>query len=395
VSYKTFRLPLWVLVVVALAIGVWGVYERFTAGHEGAAYGSYVVWGLWVAMYLYFVELAAGAHLFATMELISGYEPFKRMYRMALAVASVAIIGGLTHIWFDLGKPERFLEVYLRPNPSSVMAFMVWAYTSFLLVVLAQVVIEFRPDWMKFLGKPYPDQVRTRDRKILRVLTILSVPMTLAFSGGVGALFGVQAARPYWHIGMFPIAFIVTALVSGAGIMTFLGAFFVPNRDEKHNALMRALKRLLAIFLVVEVLFTFADYSVSLYGGVPQNVEAIMQVLTGTYWWGFWFIQVLIGMVIPFIILVVPSLSRNTTLVGLAGIMVVFGFTVVRLNAVLPALTVPEIEALRSAFSDPRLEFTYFPSLMELAVTIGISGLVTGLFLFAYERFPLLKSEVA
>ena len=394
-SYKTFRLPLWALVVVALAIGAWGLYERIIVGHEGAAYGSYVVWGLWVAMYLYFVELAAGAHLFATMEFISGYKPFLRLYRMALTVALAAIMGGLTHIWFDLGKPERFWEVYTRPNPSSVMAFMVWAYTAFFIIVLVQLFLEFRPEWMKMLGKAYPDPVKTRDRKILRVLMILSVPMTLAFSGGVGALFGVQGARPYWHVGMFPIAFIVTALVSGAAIMTFLAAFFVPNHHEDHTALMQALKRMLAILLVVEALFVFADYSVSLYGALPPNVEAVMQVLAGPYWWAFWIIQVLIGMIVPFLILVVPSLSRNTTLVGLAGLMVVFGFTVVRLNAVLPALTVPEIEALRGAFTDPRLEFTYFPSMMEWALTIGITGFVTAVFLFAYERFPLLKSEVA
>jgi molybdopterin-containing oxidoreductase family membrane subunit len=394
-NYKTLRLPLWGLSIIALLIGAWGAYERITVGHESTAYGSYVVWGLGVAMYLYFVELAAGAHLFATMEFISGYKPFLRLYRLALAVALAAIVGGLLNIWSDLGRPERFWEVYLRPNPNSVMAFMVWAYTLFIVVLLAQMLIEFRPEWMRALGKTYSSQTQMRDRKILRILMILSVPMVIAFSGGVGALFGVQGARPYWHVGMYPVAFIVTALVSGAGMMTFLAAFFIPDHDEEHQGLMSALRRLLAIFLVAEGLFVFADYSISLYGALPPNVAAIRQVLTGQYWWAFWIIQVLIGMVIPFVIAVTPGLGRNTVLTGLAGILVVFGFVAVRINVVLPALTVPEIEALRTAFADPRLGFTYFPSVGEWALAIGITGVVATLFLLAYERLPLLKTEVA
>ncbi len=394
-NYQKLRKPLWLLVIFALAIGAWGAYQRILFGHEGAAYGSYVVWGLWVAMYLFFVELAAGSHLFATMEFISGYKPFSRLYRLALTVALAAIFGGLLQIWSDLGHPERFWEVYTRPNLNSVMAFMVWSYTAFMLIVLIQLLIDFRPEWMKFLKRNYDPLIRARDHKILRVLMILSVPMVIAFSGGVGALFGVQGARPYWHVGMYPVAFIVTALASGAGLMTFLGAFFIPDHDAEHQALMRALTRLLAIFLVAEALFVFADYSVSLYGALPPNVEAIKQVLTGQYWWAFWIIQVLIGTVIPFFIVVIPRLARNVTVVGIAGLMVVFGFTATRINAVLPALTVPEIDALRTAFSDPRLQFTYSPSLGEWALTIGITGVVALLFLLAYERLPLLGQEVA
>jgi len=395
VNYKTLRLPLWLIAITAVVIGLWGAYERITLGHASAAYGSYVVWGMGVAMYLYFVELAAGAHLFATMEFISGYKPFLRLYRLALTVAGVSIIGGLLNIWSDLGRPERFWEVYTRPNPGSVMAFMVWAYTAFIVILLVQALIEFRPEWMQFLGKPYAAETKARDRKILQVLMILSVPMVIAFSGGVGALFGVQGGRPYWHVGMYPLAFIITALCSGAGVMTFLAAFFIPDHNEEHKGLMSALTRLLAIFLVAEGLFVFADYSVSLYGALPPNVAAIMQVLTGQYWWAFWIVQVLIGMVVPFVIIVTPRLSQNISLVGLAGLLVVLGFTVVRINAVLPALTVPEIEALRTAFTDPRLGFTYFPSPGEWALAIGIGGLVTALFLLAYERLPLLKTEVA
>ena len=389
----TLRRVLWALALLSVPVGLWGLYMRVTGGHEVTNYGSYVVWGLWVAMYLYFMELAAGSHLFATMDLISGYKPFARMYRIALVAALASMVGGLLHIFFDLGHPERFLNAYLSPSTSSVMAFMVWSYTLFGLVLLAQIALEFRPEWMKALGRDYTASAQDRDHRLLKGLQVLSIPMVIAFSGGVGALFGVQAARPYWHVGMYPVAFIVTALVSGAGLMTFLAAFFVPADSNDHAPLMRALSRLLAIFLVTEALFVFADYSISLYGGMTQNVAAVMQVLTGPYAPSFWILQVLIGMLVPFLIVVLPGLNRNNSLLGLAGALVLVGFVAVRINAVLPALTVPELEGMRTAFVDPRLGFDYFPSLAEWALTIGITGFAVLIFLVASNRLNLVKAE--
>lgn len=389
----TLRKALWVLAILALPVGLWGLYMRLTGGHEVANYGSYVVWGLWVAMYLYFMELAAGCYLFATMDRIAGFKPFARMYRMALIAALAAMIGGLLHIWLDLGHPERFLNAYFSPSPSSVMTFMVWTYTVFGLVLVAQLVLEFRPDWMKRLGRTYDSATQARDRGILKGLQILSIPLVIAFSAGVGALFGVQGARPYWHVGMYPVAFFITALVSGAGLMLVLAAFFLPNQDEEHGMIMRGLARLLAVFLFMEALFLFTDYLVSLYGGLPDNVAAVRQVLTGPYAPSFWIIQVLIGMVIPFVIAVLPGLNGKPPLLGLAGGLVLVGFVVTRITTVLPALTVPEFQGLLSAFSDPRLSFDYIPSLSEWAVTVGIMGLALLIFLAAYAKLSLVKAE--
>lgn len=389
----TVRKLLWALALVSVPIGLWGLYARLAFGHEATGYGSYVVWGLWVAMYLYFMELAAGSHLFATMDLISGFKPFTKMYRIALLATLGAMVGGLLHIFFDLGHPERFVNAYLSPSTSSVMAFMVWAYTLFGLVLLAQIVLAFRPEWSKMLGRQYGEGARASDAKWLRILQIFSIPMVIAFSGGVGALFGVQGARAYWHVGMYPVAFIITALASGAGLMTFLAAFFLPRDDADHGKLMGALARLLAIFLAAEVLFVFADYSVSVYGGLPSNVAAVTQVLTGPYALSFWLVQVLIGMAIPFVICLVPALNSKPSWLGLAGALVLFGFIAVRLNAVLPALTVPELEGLRTAFVDPRLGFSYVPTMEEIALTVGIVGLALLVFLVAFSRLHPVQAE--
>src|SRR3990172_3609502 len=68
----------------ALAAGLAGIGIRIATGHELAAYGSYIPWGLWVALYAYFMGLSAGAFLFfATGELFR-IERLRRVGRPAL-----------------------------------------------------------------------------------------------------------------------------------------------------------------------------------------------------------------------------------------------------------------------------------------------------------------------
>jgi molybdopterin-containing oxidoreductase family membrane subunit len=50
----------WVLLLLA---GIAGVVLRLATGHELAGYGSYIPWGLWVALYAWFVGLSAGAFM--------------------------------------------------------------------------------------------------------------------------------------------------------------------------------------------------------------------------------------------------------------------------------------------------------------------------------------------
>jgi molybdopterin-containing oxidoreductase family membrane subunit len=146
---------------------------------------------------------------------------------------------------------------------------------------------------------------------------------------------------------------------------------------------------------VVKLYFLWADYSQSIYGNVPQNVEAVNQVLYGPYWWAFWIVQVLIGSIIPIVVLSRHKWAENPRIAGTMGLLVLIGFGVARANIVFPALTVPELDALTTAFSGPHLSFAYFPSLMEWAVTIGIIGLAVLAFVIGADRMKLTRAEVA
>lgn len=365
---------------LALLVGLWGFYDRFANGHQNMAYGSYVVWGLWVAMYLFFVGISAGAFMFATLDYLFEIPLFKGTGKAALWGALVTLPAGLVSIGLDLGHMERIWKVYLQPNPLSVMAQMVWGYTLFGLLALAALYLAIRQ----------PKHVA------MKPLMIVGLFLAVFLSGGVGALLGVNAGRTYWHVGLLPAQFPVFSLASGAALMLVTIGFFGPADNERRPQQLWVMGLLTVVLALVKVYFLWADFSQSLYGGIPQNVQAVNEVMFGRYWWAFWILQIGLGTVIPILVLVQPKLAKHNGWAGWMGVLVLIGFAVARANIVFPALTVPELEALRTAFSGPHLSYDYFPSLVEWAVTLGIIGGATLVFLLGTDRLPIFaaKTEV-
>lgn len=58
---KRFERILWVVGILGLVAGAYGLFLRFTTGHQMADYGSYVPWGLWIAAYVFLIGASAGS----------------------------------------------------------------------------------------------------------------------------------------------------------------------------------------------------------------------------------------------------------------------------------------------------------------------------------------------
>jgi molybdopterin-containing oxidoreductase family membrane subunit len=359
--------------ILMLLAGLFGFYDRLVHGHANAAYGSYVVWGLWVAMYLFFVGAATGAFMLATLDFLFDLPLFKGTGKAALWGALVTLPAGLASIGLDLGHMERIWRVYLQPNPFSLMAQMVWGYSLFGLIILAAL-------WMA---------MRAPKHAWFKPLMIIGLFMSVFLSGGVGALFGVLAGRTYWHVGLLPVQFPFFSMASGAALMLVIIGLLGPADDERRSRQLWILGLATVVLAAIKLFFLWTDFSQSLYGGIPHNVQAVNEVLYGRYWWSFWLLQIGLGTILPIIVLVQPKLARQGAWAGWMGLLVLMGFAVARANIILPALTIPEIEGLRTAFSGPHLNYDYFPSLAEWAVTMGIIGGATLVFLFGMERMSL------
>ena len=384
----------WISGAAFLVIGIFGWYDRLFNGHANVNYTSLVPWGLWVAAYIYFIGLSAGSFLISSLVYVFNVRRFEKIGRLALFSALVTLVLALLSIVADLGHMERAWEVLAFPNFRSPMAWMIWLYSTYFLLLLAELWFVLRRDLVLGAGgtgfrarlyrvlvlgsKRSSEESARRDRRIVRILATIGLPVAIMFHGGVGALFGVIVARPAWNSGLFPILFLLSALTSGGALLTVIAAIFQDGWRRNRDSVL-SLGRLVLGLLALDLLFQLSEMLVAFYGDVPDRVASLQLIVGGPYWWVFWIWQLGIGSLIPVLLLVLPT-RRDPRWVSAAGLLITAGFLGVRLNIVVPGLATEEIRGISTAVASARMSIDYFPSLSEWLVSLGIVGL--GLLLF-------------
>ena len=391
----------WISGGILFAVGVVGWYDRIVNGHANMAYSDLIPWGLGVASYIYFIGLSAGSFLISSLVYVFNVKRFEKVGRLALFTAVVTLSLALLTIWSDLGHMSRAWEVLAFPNFRSPMAWMIWLYTGYFLLLVTELWFVVRRDLaagasvggargllyriLAFGSRDGSDESARRDLRIVRVLATIGVPLAVMFHGGVGALFGVLIARPLWNSGMYPIIFLVSALASGGALLTLVSAIFQDGLRRNRDTVV-ALGQLVLGLLLADLLLQVSDYVVILYGGVPEDAAALQLVMGGPFSWVFWGWQIAVGTLVPLALLALPT-RKDPRWVSLAGLFIAGGFLGVRLNIVVPGLAAEELKGIAQAISSPRFTTSYFPSLTEWLLVVGIVGF--GLLLFGLGELLL------
>jgi molybdopterin-containing oxidoreductase family membrane subunit len=395
----------WISGILLFAAGLIGWYDRFARGLLDVNFGSVMPWGLWEAGYIYFIGLSAGSFLISSLVYVFNVKRFEGIGRLAVFTAIVTLVLALLMVWAGLGHMPRVWHVLAYANFKSPMAVIIWLYSSYLLLLVAEFWLLLRHDLVRdalepgFRGAVYrrltlgsrdlSEAAARRDRRIVRVLATIGVPLATMFHGGVGALFGVVAARPHWHSGMFPILFLLSALVSGGALLAVITAIFQDGWRRNRETVL-SLGQMVLGLLLLDVLFQASEMLIAFYGGIPGHVESLRLMIGGAFWWVFWGWQLVLGTAIPLLLLTLPT-RRDPRWVSLASLLIAAGFLGVRLNIVIPGLAVEEIRGLSRAIASARMTTNYFPSATEWLVTIGVVGL--GLLLFGLGELLLPKEK--
>jgi protein NrfD len=359
---------LWGVAVVVFVVGLYGLYLRFTQGHAGANYGSYVPWGLWISAYTMLAGASAGAFGLAAVIFMFRLENHYRLARLAILVALGAFAGAMLNVWLDLGHPWRAWKLLFQTSTASVMGWMAWFYTIYGILLVVGL-------WQTRKGIV---------PKFMMRFAVVVFFFAIAFAGAEGALFGVVGSRAVWESGLTPILFLVEGALFGVGLVTACAYLF----DELTSTAAKRLGQAMLALLVTLVVLEWAEYSTGLYASVPAKSYTLQTIISGPYWWIFWGFHLGLGVVLPGLLLWFDK-GQRLWLTALAGALIAVMGLASKLNLVVPALAQEELKGLADAFTGPGLTFTYFPSLMEWLVwgwTIALGGLVV---LIGYRLFAL------
>jgi molybdopterin-containing oxidoreductase family membrane subunit len=239
----------------------------------------------------------------------------------ATLLALVTLLMGFVCIGTELERPILLIAMAITsPNPASPIWWMGALYGLVTVVIALDL-------YFQLIGEHHK----------ARTVGIVAVVAEVAANSNLGAVFGMNHARPVWYGPFVPVYFIVTALVSGAALLllvTYLADFFATGalRDE-HAALVESLRKLLALFLGLLAFFTAWRVLAGVQGGHYHKAEATQAFLTGPLFTSFWFFEVFLMMVVPLAILLGPW-RRAPSYLAAAGALPVASMFVTRFNFV-------------------------------------------------------------
>jgi molybdopterin-containing oxidoreductase family membrane subunit len=297
---------------------------------------------------------------------------------------------------------DRLYHPFLWRQLTSPLAWEVHAYVAYILLLVGELYFAIRGDLVRVaetvgdwrgklaglltLGRTSTSEAALEtDEKWLTRLGVVGIPLAIFFvHGGTGVLFAVSKARPYWNSGLFPVIFVISAVVSG---MALVMALYVLRRKLLTDApidldLLERLAKLLAAFILVDVAFTSIDLLIAL---SSLELETWTTIMTGRMAWSFWFVMVGLGWLLPLVLLGVRSLRRTPWVMVLAGLSVVVGIVGVRFNIVVPPLVVPVMEGLPHG--------NYWPTLVEWGTSAGIVAVGLLVYTVGAEFLPLTPLE--
>ena len=280
----------------------------------------HISWSLMIVMYPYITGLVAGSFLVSSFYHVFGRQEFKPLARLALAASLCFLMVATFPLLNHLGHPERAINIVVTPHFSSAMAGFGILYAGYFVIVLLEIWFVFRVEIIRkaaestgvrrflystaALGVYDVSEESVRiDEKITRVLAALGIPMACLLHGYVGFLFGALKSNPWWSTPLMPIIFLFSAMVSGIALLVVL---YVVGMKFKGMVIDRvavsALARWLWLFMIVTLTLELLEI-ITLAYEKAEEWEVIGYLLTHQLSISFISIQMVVGGLIPFILL--------------------------------------------------------------------------------------------
>jgi len=365
------KLTFWGIVFWAvMAMGLVATIVRFTQGlGPSTNLSDKFPWGLWIGFdILCGVALAAGGFVVAGAVYIFNLERYRPILRPAILTAFLGYLLVAFALMYDLGRPWNIWHPIIMWNPRSVMFEVGWCVILYTTVL----ALEFSPMVFEKLKLEGPQKIL---KSITIPLVIAGVILSTLHQSSLGSLFLIvpEKVYPLWYSSNLPYLFMLTAIAVGPAMVTIES--FLSSRAFRREIELPILVRLgrvsaaaLAIYLVLKIQDVIGN------GLIPYvftfNIEGIL------YW-----AEILLGVMLPLALLLIPSVRTNKRGLFLASLFVVLGVILNRMN-----LSITAVERYSGA--------GYFPSVMEISVTLMIVAIGFAAFRLAVKYLPVFPEEV-
>lgn len=363
--------------IVLLALGAMGLLIigwRFIVGLGTATSLSdgYPL-GLWIALDVVTgTALACGGYAVALLVYIFNRGHYHPLVRPAILTSALGYTMAGLSVAIDLGRPWIMWKIPLY--------FWSWNLNSALLEVALCIMayvtvlwIELAPALLTAKSRVGARILKVLDRALLWIIALgMLLPTMHQSSLGTMMLLAGPRLHPLWNTPFLPLLFLMTCLAMGYAMVVFestLSASAFRRRSE--TPLLAVLQRVAAALGVAFVIVRFADLAwrgrLALLGA--SDLFALMFWLETMLWLS------------PALILLLSRTGNPGALFG-SAMCVAVGGGMYRFDTFLVAF-------------QPGPGWHYFPSVPEIAVSVGLIALELALYIALVRRFPILGGKTA
>ena len=396
----------WIAILLAFcAVGLYAYIQQLRFGLIVTGLRDYASWGIYISNFVFFVAISLVGSLITAVLRLSGVHWATPITRIAEIIAVSAISFAGLIIIVDMGRPERFYNLFLYGRLQSPIIWDVVVICTYLCISLLLLYIPLLPDMKILLESNHPDikiwkkvykffgsfwignhVQELLSKKAINILCVAIVPVAFSIHTVTSWLFATTY-RPGWDSTNFGAYFISGAFLVGAGGVSV--AMYVFRRYyglEKYITDMHfdRMGKILVMLALLYMYFNVNEYLIPFFKmKVPEEAH-LMGLFTGEFAPVFW-TAIIGGMVIPIFVLVFKK-GRKPFPMFIVGIMVVVGAWLKRYIIVTPTLLHPFLPM----HNVPEAYRHYFPTWQELAIAFGsLAGSLLVITLFT-RIFPIL-----
>ncbi|PKP34750.1 MAG: hypothetical protein CVU00_05525 [Bacteroidetes bacterium HGW-Bacteroidetes-17] len=367
--FNIISIPIMLLGLVLIVIRFWKGIGSITNLTQD------VPWGLWIGFDVVTgVAFAGGAYVITFMVYILNMKKYHSIVRITVLNGFLAYVFYAGALLLDLGRPWNVVNPIIGNSfgTSSVLFLVAW---HFLLYMIAQ-LIEFSPAIAEWLGA-------RRAHKILSGMTLAAVIFGITLStlhqSGLGAMYlmAKEKIHPLWYSEFIPVMFFVSSIFAGLSLVIFEGSisnkvFSDQISDKNHKAHHGIVISFAKVCAVTMFAYFFLQLLVFVHG---QHWDLLNTTM------GYWYLTEMLGFVLfPMLLFFYSYRINNILLVKIAAIITMLGIIINRLNVTI-------IGFRWDAATH------YYPSWMEIVVTLAVIFTEIWIFRWIINRMPVLRES--
>ncbi len=364
---------------------------------HGVALGYLIAWYLWL------ISLAEGTHIVAHLSWLyyrsEGYRPLEKVgtFQPFLILALVPLF-----LVVDLGHPERFYTMFYHWHWTSPVAYGVYIITFCMISYAIHSYYLFRPELIYRAREKGPLQklyrlavfnrveggslgeIRSRQKR--REMFWAGMSLAFSFLGLIylGILLSSFKGRVMWHSSVMVFIFISFGICSGSAfliLLTHLKNVFVRTPFKalvEQQQYLAEFGIILKYALVGQAAVFFIYFVLLQYTGIGGRLASHV-FFSGPRSFQFWFFQVIIGLALPFALMLFKRLRESVFVSCFAAVAAMTGTLVGCVNIFIGGQMLP-----MTNFRWEQLA----PEPLKMAFGIITMGVMFIAFLLTYRILP-------